>query len=355
MELLLECLHEVQDPMLYQMVTKEWGDGYLSLRFPSPVACLSVGYLLPQLLYPHVQLDVLDDQRVVLFTKGLSNGCVDRKQPRSGLSITLSGYDLRGRSGLQAIAQLLSSSYTISELVLDFVGSSMDPLVMLKCVGEVMATNTSIRSFELKYLFINSDRSSVDNPGPALRNMLERTKTLETLRLWYRSIGPYVASLAKGLVHNTSLKELVLYDCGVTDTGAKSLAEMIMSNTTLETLDICGNPILAEGVRHLAEGLEVNSTLHVLELDESVVCCNPESLAVALTVNTTLQRLDYFFNRKNRISRDAAEKLMDNGVLKKLLTIAIESTVNSFGWDWTAWRWKTGNLFLQMEIYYPSS
>ncbi len=210
MELLLECLHEVQDPTLYQMVAEEWGGKHLSLIYPTPVACLSAGYLLPRLPYPHIELGSLDDQRIVLFTEGLSNSCVDHQQPRSGIRIALSDLIVRGHDDLQGIAQLLSSSFSISHLVLGFGLSSIDPLPVLRCIGEAMATNTSVRSLELEGLFILSP--SEDSPGPALCEMLEGNKTLETLRFRDCAIALYVDSIAEGLVHNTTLKELVLED-----------------------------------------------------------------------------------------------------------------------------------------------
>ncbi len=347
MELLLECLHEVQDPTLYQMVAEEWGGERLYLFRPSPVACLSAGYLLPRLPYPHIELEYLDDQHIVLFTKGLSNGCVDHQQPRSGIRITLRDLRLCGHDD-QCIAQLLSSSFSISHLVLDYGLSSIDPLLVLRCIGEAMATNTSVRSLELEGLFTLELRGlrraspSEDSPGPALCEMLERNKTLETLRFRYCAIAPCVASIAEGLVHNTTLKELVLNDCDVTDTAAKSLADMLVNNTTLETLGISSssfygiyNGISAEGVGHLAEALKGNSTLRVLRLDERNVRRNLEPLAVALTVNTTLERLEIWEGRQNNVPRHLNEKLVSNGVLQQLLTIAIERTVSKFGGEET--------------------
>ncbi len=184
-----------------------------------------------------------------------------------------------------------------------------------------------------------------DSPGPALCEMLERNKTLETLR--FRDcpyIGPYVASIAEGLVHNTTLKELVVKDCHVTDTGAQSLADMLVNNTTLETLDISIYcyiygyiRISGEGVGHLAEALKGNSTLRILRLDAYAVHRNPEALAVALTVNTTLERLAIGKERRRRpnVPRDLTEILVSNGVLQQLLTIAIERTVSEFGGEET--------------------
>ncbi len=371
MELLLECLHEVQDPTLYQKVAEEWGGDHLSLTFPSPIACLSAGYLLPRLPHPHIELWYLDDQRISLFTKGLGNSSVDHQLSRSGLSIDLRNLTLLGQESLKAIAQLLSSSFSIRLLALEFRRMPKDPRVVLRRIGEAMASNTSVRSLKLKCLFLeDSDCPSGDAPGPALYGMLERNKTLETLMFRGYDIGSYVSDIANGLVHNTTVKELVLDDCSVTDTGVKSLADMLVNNTTLETLEIVScrfpiNHISADGVGYLAEALKENNTLRVLRVDKSDVCKNPEPLAIALTVNKTLESLDLvehdYFNRLfSRITRDAnvLKKLMSNGVLEKLLTITIEKAVSEFGeeetgcalmtileeWSGQQDAWRTGKI-----------
>ncbi len=341
MVLLLECLHEGQDPTVYQMVAEEWGDERLCFLFlPSPDACQSAGYLLPRLSYPHIKLSRLNDQHIVLFMKGLSNGCVDLQQPRSGLSITLSNLSLSSRDGFQGITQLLSSSFSISHLVLGV--EYWSPMVVWRYIGKAMATNTSVRSLQLEQSqLLYSVGLPGDSPGPGLCEMLEKNKTLETLIFTgFSNIGPYVA---KGLVHNTTLKELVLYGCNVTDTGAKSLADMLMSNTTLETLEISSSfmslssNISAEGVGHLAEALKVNSTLRVLKFRNYDVCKNAEPLSVALTVNTTLERLEITEpdTLTTILHTHIPEKLPSNEVLQQLLTIAIERTVNEFGGEET--------------------
>ncbi len=117
---------------------------------------------------------------------------------------------------------------------------------------------------------------------------------------------------------------------------------MLVNNTTLETLEISIGIFLsnisAEGVGYLAEALKGNSTLRVLRLDEYVLLRIPEPLAVALTVNTTLERLEIVKPRQiwlKNVPRYLTEKLMSNGVLQQLLTIAIERTVSDFGGEET--------------------
>ncbi len=335
MELLLECLHEVQDPKhkktLYQLVAKEWGGVCMRLRSLSPIACLSAGYLLPQLLSPRITLFDLDDQGIVQFTKGLGRGCVDHPQPSSGLEITFQ-LTLRGHDGLRAIAQLLHSSFGISRFSLGFGDVFINPSLVWKCIGEAMETNESVRKLTLGWSQLYSNRPSGENPVPELSEMMKKNKTLERLT-FMACFGPYLASIAKGLEHNTTLKELKLVCCDVTDTGVKSLAEMLLNNKTLQylTLDTKDN-LSAEAVGHLAEALKGNSTLRVLKLNRYSECRNPEALAVAFTVNTKLQVLEI---GKGGVYEDLTDNLMANGVALQLLTIAIERTVSEFGGEMT--------------------
>ncbi len=333
-KLLLECLHEVQDPKhkntLYRLVAKEWGGEHVLVHFPSSIACFSAGYLLPQLLPPYIELYVLNDQGIVQFMKGLGRGCVDHPQPRSGLGITFRNLLLRGHDGLQAIAQLLHSSFGISYLRLSFRSASINPSLVRKCIGETMATNQSVRTLILEWLESDSMGPSGENPVPELSEMMKKNKTLETLTFRFCSV-PYLASTAQGLEHNTTLKELVLEYCDVTDTGVKSLAEMLLNNKTLENLTLSKVILSAESVGHLAEALKGNSTLRVLKLNRDSVCRNPEALAVAFTVNTNLQVLAIGGFGEESVSEDLTEKLMANGVALQLLTIAIERTVSECG------------------------
>ncbi len=294
------------------------------LRSPNPIHCLSAGYLLPQLLSPHIELSYLDDQGIVQFTKGLGRGCVDRPQPKSGLRITFVNLTLRGHDGFQAIAQQLHSSFGISHLGLCFGDVFINPSLVWKCIGEAMATNQSVRTLKLECL-------KAENPVPELSEMMMKNKTLEILTFIACS-GPYLASIAKGLEHNITLKELVLVYCDVTDTGVKSLAEMLLNNKTLKNLTLSrGANLSAEAVSHLAEALKGNSTLRVLKLNRGSVCRNAEALAVAFTVNTNLQVLAIGLFGEEGVSEDLTEKLMANGVALELLTIAIERTATECG------------------------
>ncbi len=70
MEFLLRCLHEAQDPALYQFVADQLEEHELRFRRTlSPVACHSLGYLLPLVSPTTVSLYSHDEQCAVMLAK----------------------------------------------------------------------------------------------------------------------------------------------------------------------------------------------------------------------------------------------------------------------------------------------
>ncbi len=282
--------------MLYKLIAREWGGENVFLRAPSPVACLSAGHLAQHLSSPQIVLCYVEDQHITLLTQGLSN---NPEKPRNCLEVTLEEINCEtshSSSGLRSIVQLLSPACCVNRLVLRFHQLFGNTTAVIKLVCEAMAVNTSVRHLELvTYSNSPSDDSSEESPGPALYEMLQRNKVLESLVLAGWPIGLYVPSISEGLMHNTTLKELVLSNLSITELGVRSLGDMLMCNQALETFDISSQGLSDssivsanhEGIGHLAEALSKNRTLRILRLDDSAVCGNPEPLAAALTDNTT--------------------------------------------------------------------
>ena len=67
------------------------------------------------------------------------------------------------------------------------------------------------------------------------------------------------------LKRNKTLKELSVYECGMTDAGVASLADALHTNNTLESLYIYGNGAITEnGLTNLIEAVSRCSGLKVL-------------------------------------------------------------------------------------------
>ncbi len=395
----MESLHEVQDPSLYRFVGDELQHEQQQLNFYgklSPIACHSLGYLLPLLSPAKVTLGVLDEQCTILLVKGLQKGWSDHHKPKGGLVINIERISaLCTQGGVQAITQLLS---VCGVEQLDLALSVHAPIswqLMLKSIAKGLTCNFSVKSFRMcavpSYIW-SADQRNTAISGTGLYEMLTSNRTLKTLNLMFQfeRVHIDVSSIAKGLMHNSTLEHLHLRGCEIADDEAKSLASMLARNTTLRTLDLSRNEItdvgawfladvltenksflsvlnlsgnrithvctpslaemlksntslrsldlslnsiLSEGVDHLADSLKYNRTLRFLRLDLRV---GLEALATALTVNTTVKLVDTFGLMHCRPLPGLAKKLMANGVLKQLLTIAIERTVSEFGEEWTS-------------------
>ena len=172
--------------------------------------------------------------------------------------------------------------------------------------------------------------------------MLERNRTLQTLWLCdFKGVGGYIA---RGLIHNSTLTSLTLKRCALTGPDMESFGAMLVSNTSLKHLDLSGNQFSDTVLCHLATALEYNNTLKELAVDYQCATPNPflyttnglEALAMTFLVNTSLESLGLTCVIGHYQLDTLVETLMDNGVLRQLLTIAIERTVQEFGKERTS-------------------
>ena len=72
--------------------------------------------------------------------------------------------------------------------------------------------------------------------------------------------------LANLLEHNTTLCELRLFNCQLTDPMALHFADRLRFNTTLRILNVSGNSIETAGILALSELLHPHSVLTVLDM-----------------------------------------------------------------------------------------
>lgn len=99
-------------------------------------------------------------------------------------------------------------------------------------------------------------------------------------------------SFPEHLRKNTTLKELILWRCGITPSMAERLAETLADNKHMEILDISRNEIHDDGIQHIAQVLRVNQSLKI-----PIVCgcgitdVGLEQIATSLVHNKTLVEL----------------------------------------------------------------
>ena len=98
--------------------------------------------------------------------------------------------------------------------------------------------------------------------------------------------------ISEQLSEDTSLKELGMFECGVTANGIDDIAITLMTNTSLTVLNIGANAIFDHGIEKLAHALEFNKGLKSLNL----ACCGMtdsglQHIVDSLQQNTSLTDL----------------------------------------------------------------
>ena len=147
-----------------------------------------------------------------------------------------------------------------------------------------------------------------------LAAVLCKKTTLKHLNLSHNPFGEHVegvTAVAKMLVENKTLTELVLYNCHISSEGAVELAAALCKSTTLNDLNLSYNPIgeHVEGVTAVAKMLVENKTLTRLDLRDCHISSEGAvKLATALCKNSTLNHL--YLNR-NPIGVEGASSMSD--------------------------------------------
>ena len=340
--LLFNCLYEARNPSLYQSVALKAGNMYrnpplLYFRSTSMSAfdCLSLGYFLSWVCRTvsretSVQLSLINGTCMKFLVKGLTEGVREAKSCGGGsvgsLSIQLNFFSWEN-DGMHYFTQLLQSSEGNCISGLEVLRSQLTHQDFL-CLAEAVGTSKSLKVLSLRYTSLTKEGRL------ALGKMLQRNTTLKTFNIaHYDLMTEVITDIAEELKHNSVL-ETAQFKGSIGSIGLKLLAEIISYNKHLKTLTVCDeNQRSTDDTVHLIEALKHNTTLQDFSLD-GVILTVPqlELLANALTINTTLERLQYRSKSVSKAELTALTKrLWASGVLHQLLTIALERTMEWFG------------------------
>ena len=268
---LLHCLYEAEDPSLCQFVAEQLkGSLYLPQTTLSPLDCLSVGYFLSLVSPPsrgmfranfdHCQIG---DQGCKFLTRGLCKCLNTHSTVSTRLHLYMPANDIH-EEGAQHIAELLTNPIDVQSLNLfsDRIGAEG-----LKSICEALVTNTSLTELSLSNCSIEI---SEDN-GPALAEMLRRNNTLKVLDLSANSLTDTVCHyISSVLEENTSLRELNLCSCKLTDRGVLSLFTGL--NDHLEELHLGSNQGLTiSGLGAHASHLITPAQLRVIGISHHLI------------------------------------------------------------------------------------
>ena len=317
--LLFNCLYEARNPSLYQSVAKVAvntcrSPPLLHLDIPSMSAfdCLSLGYFLFWVCHTvnsetSVHLYHINGTCIEFLVKGLTEGITQANSCTGGsvgsLYIQLE-FNTWEHDGLHYLTQLMQSE-----------GNCISRLKLVRCQHTILDIPIPTKECRL-----------------ALCMMLQRNTTLKSLSIADFRLTQIITDIAEELKHNCVL-ETVEFEGYIGSIGLKLLAEIISYNKHLKALIIKDNyQHSADGAVYLIEALKHNNTLQIFTL-RGVFLTVPqlELLANALTINTTLEKLQYSHSVSKAAFTAHTERLWTSGVLHQLLTIALERTMEWFG------------------------
>ena len=166
-----------------------------------------------------------------------------------------------------------------------------DTLLNSTCVSilsEILKTNKTIKTLELR-------SSSLTGGIKQVSDSLFNNKTLEELVLSHVTgiTDEDMTHLSTMLATNTTLKELHLYNCNITDNGVRYICEGLTKNQTLTTLDIGYNDqITSDSTSTIADLIQMTTSLTCLFLnDTSLNDADIKIIYTSLTKNTTIHKL----------------------------------------------------------------
>ena len=263
---LLHCLYEAEDPQPCQFVADLLGHR-LTFLFTTltPLDCLAVGYFSSVVTTTctvsrcrvYLAGCSIGDQGCKFLVRGLCKCLNDQSKVTSQLNLAISSNHIR-EEGIHHIAQLLQNTSVVRKLVLAHnpIGDGG-----LKRLCEALSSNTTLEKLNLVYCSINS--------GPLLGQLLSENTSLHYLNLEGNEITD-CRSIAAGFSKNRTLRELVLYDCGLTDKCVEDLSTGL--NNYIQDLNIAWNDSITEdGLNVLVRRLTTLSGMRQLTIPSHLV------------------------------------------------------------------------------------
>ena len=135
-----------------------------------------------------------------------------------------------------------------------------------------------------------------------LSEILKTNKTIKILWLQSSSLTGGIKQVSDSLCNNETLEELVLADVtGITDEDMTHLSTMLATNTTLKELELINCNITDNGVRYIYEGLTKNQTLTTLNIGDNrqITSVSTSTIADLIQTTTSLTRLDLDYTSLN--------------------------------------------------------
>ena len=130
-----------------------------------------------------------------------------------------------------------------------------------------------------------------------LSEILKTNKTIKTLQLWFSSLTGGIKQVSDRLVNNRTLEQLLLFNVtGITDEDMTHLSTTLARNTTLKELHLINCNITDNGFRYICQGLTKNQTLTKLNIGDNhqITSVSTSTIANLIKTTTSLTRLDLY-------------------------------------------------------------
>ena len=146
-----------------------------------------------------------------------------------------------------------------------------------------------VRELYIYYTSLDSKCVSI------LSEVLKTNKTIKTLWLRFSSLTGGIKQVSDSLLNNKTLEVLVLSNViGITDEDMLRLSKMLAKNTTLNELQLPNCNITDNGVRYICESLTKNRTLTTLDIgrNHQITSVSTSIIADLIQTTTSLIRLN---------------------------------------------------------------
>ena len=140
--------------------------------------------------------------------------------------------------------------------------------------------------------------------------------------LWSSSLTGGIKQVSDSLFNNKTLEELWLWNVtGITDEDITHLSTMLSSNTTLKELELSYCNITDNGVRYICEGLTKNQTLTTLDIGGNHQITSVSTSTIADLIQRTTSLTELYLNNTSLNNDDIktiCTSLNKNATIRKL-------------------------------------
>ena len=155
-----------------------------------------------------------------------------------------------------------------------------------------------------------------------LSEILKTNKTIKRLQLRSSSLTGGIKQVSDSLCNNETLEQFVLFNVtDITDEDMTHLSTILATNTTLKELHLYNCNITDNGVRYICEGLTKNQTLTKLGISRNrqITSVSTSTIADLIQTATSLTEL-YLFNTSlnNDDIKTICTSLTKNTTIRKL-------------------------------------